>query len=448
MRSLLLGFGLSLAIVSAIGAGCAASDSSGTSGSGGASGGAAGSDGSAATGGLVSGGTDGGGTGGFDPDASCTLFTAEAKQASAAMLFVVDGSASMAESQKWGTAQLATVIAIDKDAFDNMTLGLVRFPASFVTPPPCLCDPSICSLFLPNGVACGVSFLPQVQLADSGTDKSNQGGVRKGIYDYLVANGPVQDPSDASPIYDALVAGYAALDAQTVDRRILVLLTDGGFSCTSLSNPQRSGYFDGACYDWEFPDTVNALLKQHHDDATKPTFTFVVGVPGSDSTGQPQGSYATAPYNMLLALSTYAVSGAHEYVPAGCDASAAFSQTGPAPAAPCHFDMSKTANFDVDKLAGAIAQIRGKALGCLYDLPPPPSSGQTIDKNTVNVVVTIDGTQTQIPQRSDKADPCDTDYCWDYKGDQVEILGKACNDLGAAKIAKVEIFVGCATVIK
>lgn len=450
MRSLLLTLGLSLALGGFVASACAASDSGGGSGGGGSGGislgGSGGApDGSSGSGGLVTGG--GGGSGGLDPDAACAKYSQEAKQASAALLFVVDGSASMSQSQKWGTAQLATVTAIDKDAFDNTSLGLVRFPGSFSTAPYCLCQ-DFCSIVLPNGVACGVSFLPLVQISDSGTQKSNQGGVRKSIYDYLVANGPLSnDPSDSSPIYDALVAGYAALGAQTIDRRVLILLTDGGFSCTSVSNPPRPGYSDGACNDWEYPDTVNALIKKHHDDPAKPVNTFIIGVPGSDSTGAKQGAYATAPYNMLLALSTYAVSGSPETVPTDCDKTLTFSQTGAAPAKPCHIDLSK-GTFNADVLATSIEQIRGKALGCLFDIPTPPP-GEVVDKNKTNVNLTLDGKTETIPKRSDPNDTCATSPCWDFKGEtQVELIGKACEDLSKAKDAKVEIFSGCTQLVK
>ena len=40
----------------------------------------------------------GGGSAGFEPDASCSKFSAEAKQAPVVILFVVDGSASMKDS--------------------------------------------------------------------------------------------------------------------------------------------------------------------------------------------------------------------------------------------------------------------------------------------------------------------------------------------------------------
>ncbi len=363
MRAWVLGLTTAFVTAAAWAPGCATSDNSGTRPGTGGTGLDAGVGGIGGTGGISTDGASGGG-GGLDPDAACALFSAEAKQAPAALLFVVDGSASMSDSQKWGTAQLATIKAIDSDSFDNTALGLVRFPATFVSAPACLFG------LIPT-VACGVSFLPQVPLNDSGVEKSNQGGVRKQIYDYLAApqNGPVTDPSDASPIYDAMVAGYSALEAYNIDQRVMVLITDGGFSCTSLSNPTRPGYSDGLCDDWEYPDTVNALITQKRTDANKPTYTFVIGVPGSNSVGQMQGSYATAPYAMLLALSSYAMSGSPTTVPSGCEGT--FSKNGPPPGLPCHVDLSTAGTFNVDQLAAAIDSIRGKALGCLYDSAGP-----------------------------------------------------------------------------
>lgn len=438
--SLVLGLGAG----AGIGVGCAASTnpSGGAGGTGGA--GAAGGSGGI---GLIG---PGGSGGGFDPDAACAKFTAEAKQQSAAIMFVVDGTASMQDSGKWAAVQLATVDAIDKPGFDDTQLGLMRFPGGFVSPPACLCDPLTCSIILPNGVACGVPVLPQVPLADSGTQKSNQGGVRKSIYDYLAnpSNGPVVDPSDASPIYDSMVQGYARLKAADVDRRILVLITDGGFSCTSVANPPRPGLFDGACFDWEDPVSVTTLIGQNYQDPDKPVFTFVVGVPGSNSTGAMQGSYATAPYTMLRALSVYAFTGAPDLVPAGCDHNINFNMGAPPPASPCHFDLSGGASLDADTLGNTIADIRGKALGCVYDIPAPPP-GETIDLGLVNVNLTLDGNTAALPKRVDPMDTCDAAGCWDLKGTtQIELIGKACSDISNAETAKVDVLVGCQTITK
>ena len=393
-----------------------------------------------------------GGNGGVGGVEECARFTEEANAKPAAMLFVLDKTASMT-GNKWSTAQLATVAAIDKDVFDTMSLGLVTFPSQDVHPPPCLCDPieavfgpGTCTLFIP-GVSCGVSGLPQIPVSFASTNKSNDAtGVRRDMYDYLVANQPLNNMDDGSPIYEALLSGYNALSiVPNVDERMLVLITDGGFSCASLS--MRGGYTDlNGCEDWEFPDNVNQLITTWRTDPMNPVRTFVVGVPGSNSNGQPQGGFDTPPYSMRLALSTYAVSGAPGTVDPNCDSGLTFSPTAGDPVTPCHFDLT-TGTFDANALADTIAQIRGNALGCVYPLPEPPM-GESIDPNQVNVELTIDGVTEQIPRRSDPFDPCLTNACWDYDMDgNVVILGAGCDALSNATNATVEIVVGCATVL-
>jgi hypothetical protein len=437
-------------VVSALYVGCAASDNKkGSSSDGGSSGGSGGS------GGEVTVGPQGGngGSGGLP---ACAKFTAEAEQAPAAMLIVLDMTASMTVASKWSTAQQAVVAAIDKDVFDSMGLGLVTFPPTFTPPPQCVCDyidanvcPGCCSLALPNGVSCGVSGLPQVAMAVAGMDKSNAStGVRHEIYDYLVNHSPVSNEDDGSPAYEAMTSGYSALSLYPgVDKRMLLLITDGGFSCTSLSN--RPGYTDDyGCPDWEHPDVVNQLIVEKRDDPSTPIETFIIGVPGSDSNGQPSGPYATPPYSMKLALSTYAVNGSPDNVDPGCDSGLSFMQNGAPPTNPCHFDLTQ-GQFNANALADAIEAIRGKALGCVYPLPDPPP-GETIDLDLVNVDVTVDGVgPTTIPRRSNPNDTCDTDGCWDYNAqNEVVLIGKTCTDVSEAESAKVDIVVGCETIIK
>lgn len=438
---------MGLVVGTGIGVGCAAGGSNNeTGGQGGEGATGSGAGGTAST---SSGAGGAGGAGG-----ACAKFSAEAKQLPAAMLVVLDMSASMKKAQKWGTAQLAVVSAIDKDVFDSMSLGLVTFPSSFTDPPQCVCDyveqqvGLPCSLAVPNGVSCGFSALPQVAIAPAGKEKSNDNmGVRKKIYDYLVANSPLSNDDDGSPVYDALNAAYNALKAYNIEQRMAVLITDGGFSCTSLS--ARPGYTDGyGCPDWEYPDSVNQLIASARTDAAKPITTFVIGVPGSNSTGAKVDGFDTPPYKMRLALSTYAVSGAPDSVDPACDKGAVFTQNGADPAVPCHIDLAGGAAFDADVLAKAISDIRGKALGCVYDLPDPPP-GEMIDLMLVNVIVTLNGMVTTVPKRSKPDDTCADAPCWDYnaKG-QVEILGKGCADIGGAADAKVEIQVGCNTILK
>lgn len=448
-------FGIGLTVGALASAGCAAGGKNKTTGTGGSTGGggtsAGGSTGGGgATGGGGTGGSTGGSsggsagagglnTGGSGGGEACAKFTAEANQAPAALLFALDMSGSMTTQNKWGTAQLSTVAAIDADVFDSMTLGVVTFPTSTVTGPDCIFN---------FQVTCGVSALPQVAMAPAGKDKSNApSGVRHDIYQYLSSHAPLNSMDDGSPIYDGMAAGYAALELQKIERRILVVITDGGFSCTSLSN--RTGYLDGnGCSDWEIPDTVNDLIIKHRTDPVKPIYTFIVGLPGSNSSGNKDGPYDTPPYHMKLALSTYAVNGSPDTVDPACSKDAKYVKNGGDPALPCHIDLSSGNAFNPDALATAIQTIRGKALGCVYDLPTPPD-GQTIDKDFVNVTTTLDGTASDLKKRKDPNDNCAADGCWDYNvGGQVQILGKSCEDLSKATKATVDIKVGCMTIIK
>ncbi len=443
-------FFLGVATVSA--AGCAAGKQS-TS----ASGGSGGAGTAASTGTGPSTGTFGSTTGSSTgTNMTCAKFTAQGKQASTAMLFVLQRSASMNTSGKWAAAQQAVVAAIDQDSFNSLSLGMVTFPQNYVPPPDCLCEAecgttcsdSLCQALIGQGVSCGVGGLPEVAISPAGTMKSNaSSGVRHDIYQFLVNHQPNNDPNNGAPIYDAMVSGFGALKLQTVEKRILVLVTDGGFSCTSLSMPNRPGYFDGACNDWEEPATVNALITSERTDPSTPINTFIIGLPGSNTNGGMTGSWANAPYPMLLALSTYAVSGSPSTIDPTCDSTAMFTQTGQAPAKPCHLDLSAGA-FDATKLASAINAIRGAALGCTYGLPDPPP-GQTIDLNEVNVEITQMGMTTTLPRRSNPTDMCTNDGCWDYDANNnVQLIGKACGDATTGVTTEVDIQVGCMTIIK
>ena len=127
----------------------------------------------------------------------------------------------------------------------------------------------------------------------------------------------------------------------------------------------------------------------------------------------------------------------------------AFKKTGADPAVPCHFDMT-TGTFNAQALTDVVNKIRGQALGCVYQVPNV--EGGTVDPGLVNVDVNLDGKAGQIPKRPDNStDACTTDGCWDYTDSsktQIELLGKACNDVKNASSAKVQIEVGCQTLLK
>ncbi|HEY4239863.1 MAG TPA: hypothetical protein VGM88_08605 [Kofleriaceae bacterium] len=375
--------------------------------------------------------------------AACAKFTAEAQTAPAAMLVVLDRSASMAQVGKWDAARTAVTQALDEDAFDSVSLGLLTYPE-----PTSVAGPA-CIFNFP--IYCSVAVDPQIAVALAGTDKSTDAsGVRHDIHAYLSSTDPeTADESDSSPMYAALNGAYEFVRTVTgVDKRMVMLITDGGGSCTSISNPQRVAYTDGnGCPDWEEPPTVSALIAAARTDPTAPTETFVIGVPGSDSNGAQVGGYDTPPYSMRLALSTYAVTGSPDTVDPACDASTPFTQAGSDPAHPCHVDLSNNATFDAAALATAISTLRGQALGCSYALPLSPD-GTLVDRSEVNVVLTVDGVPNTLPKRGNPADSCAATPCWDYdmQGD-VELIGSACTEVEQATMAKVEIDVGCTTIV-
>ncbi len=381
------------------------------------------------------------------PDVACATYSTEAKQTPAALMIVLDRSSSMITNGKWGAAVQAIVKAIDADALDHMAIGLLAYPAFPVTSPACI---GAARILVPQ-VSCGVPVIPQVPLMDSGKEKTaGASGPRKEIYKWLADHSPDTTQTDASPGYDALATALKALQAHPlVGKRLLLFITDGGFSCTSVSSPTRPGYLDGfGCADWEYPDTVVKLLKDAAGHATAPVSTFVIGVPGSDSIGEKQGPYDTAPYHMRLALSSYAYAGSPSTVDAACDGKS-FSKDGLDPASPCHYDMTKGA-FDANALAAVIDGIRGKVLGCTYQLPKVDDKNQVINKDKVNVRIAIDGAAPlMVPKRKDPSDACASSPCWDWNpAGEVELLGKACAMVKGAKNVKVEIVVGCFTILK
>jgi hypothetical protein len=321
-----------------------------------------------------------------------------------------------------------------------MSVGLLAAPGpGNVSGPECLFG-------LP--VPCVVPSSPQVALQEVGSGSSSQAGsLRAKVKSWLQGNGPTSGgflDADASPLYDATVQSLAALKAWPVDgKRLLLIVSDGSLSCTSLSN--RSAFQDAnGCPDWENPQNFVSLLQGAHNDTAKPVLSFVVGVPGAD-TYDPSGA-TYPPYHMRAALSAIAYAGAPEFVDPACTGKT-FAQGDPDPAVPCHFDMTKSA-LDSQNLASVIAQVRGKALGCVFELPEPENGGQ-VDTSLVNVQMNVGTGPQDIPRRSDPGDLCTGDYCWDYNGEgKIELIGKACDDLTSAPKAAVSVVAGCKTNFK
>ena len=230
------------------------------------------------------------------------------------------------------------------------------------------------------------------------------------------------------------------------------MVTDGGGSCTSISVPQRPYIYDkNMCPDWELPTNISTMITKWRTDPSTPINTFVVGVPGSDSTGQTIGAYDTPPYSMLLALSTYAVAGSPSTVDPTCDQSLMWTATGGNPAHPCHIDLSNGNNFNAGALAkrhrqpprrrrsAAPTRCRPRTAGPDHR----PRRGQR-DRGHQQGATTIPQAHQRIGYVPDGAGLLGLRR---GRGRWI-LIGVTCADVSTSAMAKVEVDVGCTTVTR
>ena len=373
----------------------------------------------------------------FGDAGSCVTASYVAEQAPLAIVVVMDKSDSMATNNKWAFASQAIVQALDQQVFDTVHLGLLAAPSSTVTGPACVFG---------FAVGCGLPTWPQVSLQMAGVETSfDTTGVRREMKDWLNTNSP-GGGLDGTPMYDALQNAYGAIQGWPEQgKRAIIVVTDGSFSCTSLSNPLRPNFMDGnGCPDWEHPQNMVQLAQQYEQDTTFPVLTFVIGVPGSD-TYDPT-AVTQPPYYMRGALSSIALAGAPAFMSPTCNAVIPFTDPGSNPTESCHFDMTQ-GNFSVQAVADAISVVRGQTVGCTYALPDPPGG---LEITEVNVRSTVDGNVEDLARRSDPSNLCDTaPGCWDYDAAQenVELIGAACDAVMAGQSVQVDVILGCQTIV-
>jgi len=373
----------------------------------------------------------------FGDGGSCVTASYVAEQAPLAIIVVMDKSDSMATNNKWAFAAQAIVQALDQQVFDSVHIGLLAAPHASVAGPACVFG---------FQVGCGVPPFPQVSLQLAGLETSNDPtGVRREIKDWLTVNTP-GGGLDGTPMHDALSVAYLSVQSWPEQgKRAVLVVTDGSFSCTSLSSPLRPNFMDGnGCPDWEHPQNMVQLAQQNEQDATQPVLTFVIGVPGADT--YDPSAVTQPPYYMRGALSSIALAGAPAYMSPTCDSSIPFTAPGSNPTESCHFDMTQ-GNFTVQAVADAISVVRGQTVGCTYALPDPPG-GLVVTE--VNVRSTVDGDVVDLARRADPSNECDTaPGCWDYDGAQenVELIGAACDAVMTGQSVQVDVILGCQTIV-
>ncbi len=354
------------------------------------------------------GGDDGGGGGGglFASDGApnqaplgdsgCATSVADAQREPAYLMFVLDGSDSMAQENKWtaATGALTSIFAEMQTAADpGVAAGLIVFPASG--------GPYPASGDVP------LAFVDAKQ--DAALDTRLMSGLALG-----------------TPTESAMQGGYGELETFQPEapllpngKKVLILITDGvpTDACASLLGGGNDS--SNACVMLAASELAEAASKGG------PIETFVIGVGEFPSKSAGQFDPAFLGY----------VAQAGGTGPAGCNPGETSSLTDL-----CYFEIdpsTSTASALQAKFQTALDAIRGKVVTCTFPLQST-GLGQI---NPALVNVEVNGTTIlQDPKNGwtydDPANPT-----------AVVLNGAACT--GATTVsAKVQIVVGCATMVK
>jgi hypothetical protein len=368
----------------------------------GSSGGSSGSSSGGGDGSVINFG-DGGGPeeGGSLGDAGCATATAKATKTPVYMLFILDGSGSMTQNNKWpaATAALEAIFAnMQMNADTGIGVGLLVFSDSKDKtggngPYP---EPTV---DVPINIV-GTAQQSALDTRLSGT------------------------PRNGTPTGTAMQGGYSELESYVNmtplppgGQKVLVLITDGVPTDNCAQN--------GGSY------TSNACVVEAGGELTKaspqgPILTFVIGV----------GVYPSTDLTNFDPSFLGNVAQAGGTGPKGCNP----NENTAGATDLCYFEVDPTAGSQAateTAFENAINAIRGQVVSCTFPLNVNPEAG-TLDPTKVNV--TVDG--TTVPQSA-------TDG-WSYNNptDPTAIVfnGAACTSLKSDTMANVQIVLGCATV--
>jgi hypothetical protein len=334
-------------------------------------------------------------------DAGCATGSAQAKRQPVYLLFVLDGSGSMNQDNKWTSVRpaLTSIFSqMETSADTGVAAGLIVFSDTL--------DPTTGTGPYPSSVDVPIGFVNAAQQA--ALDKRLTGGAQ-----------------NSTPTHAALTGGYGELEKfvataplQPGGKKVLVLITDGVPSDDCMTLPIIGNYATNPCI-----ELAGTELKQSSIE------TFVVGV----------GDFGAASFFGLggidpTFLGTLAQAGGTG--PTGCNPSDTTSTSGL-----CYFEIdpstAPTATQLQQSFETALNAIRGQVISCTFPLQSS-DLGQA-DPSHVNVEV---GGKTilQDPKNG---------WTFDNPTTPTEILlhGAACSSAQGNLSAQVSIVVGCATQI-
>lgn len=270
---------------------------------------------------------------------------------------------------------------------------------------------------LPDDVALGVNFYPNVQQEDTTcllnrvavpiTLLAGPGSKARGAWETALDE---VEPVGATPTNGAYRFGLTQLSSSKLPgNRFLLLITDGTPTCT----------LDCMCTEDNEPVDSQPLLDEAAAALSDGIRTFVIGSPGSEDTR-----------DVLSRLAR--VGGTAE---AGC------SDDDPTY---CHFDMTTEPDL-AGGLARALDQIAVDLRSCEYAIPAPPR-GQTLDAERVNVLYTPNGGTTETIARDPSATECNQGWQYTADGRNITLCGDACAAVRANPSSTIEVLFGCQTI--
>ncbi len=382
------------------------SSGSGSSGGGssGASGSSSGGNGSGSSSGIVFNLDAGASSGGEDASCAGVTATATATEQPVYMLFILDGSGSMGQNNKW-TAATGAIDAIFTDmqtkADPGVGAGLIVFSDKN--------DSTGGNGPYPTTADVPVAFVDSTQAGKligrtASPDKQNGG----------------------TPTGTALTGGYGELGSFTPvtplppgGKKVLVLITDGVPTDNCSTNGDGSdNYPANAC-------VVQAAGQLTLASPQGPIETFVIGV------GTIPGDFQNYDPYFLGALAQAGGS-----APAGCNP----KENTAGATDLCYFNVDPTGSSTATQTAfeNAINAIRGKvvSLSCTFKLNP--SDAGTIDPSKVNVIVNGAPVPPGLPNGWTYDNPSDPT--------SVTLNGTSCAEVTSTTTATVSIELGCATI--
>jgi hypothetical protein len=331
-----------------------------------------------------------------DEDAACAVQGARSRRTNAILQLLLDRSGSMASVPPTPAGETRSKLVITRDALiqslvllpDSAAVGLSYYPA-LATPPECAGIMGTCCVN-------GEQVVP-IGLLDM------LGSTQRTSLETTLAG--VTTTGD-TPTYEAFVHSVGVVRTSPLEgSKFVVLLTDG-----APNTPPA------ACLPTTTP-VATALIEVVQRAFQQRVSTFIIGSPGSES--------ARASLSRMAEAGGTARRGCNH---AGPDY--------------CHFDMATTADFAVS-LSEALRQITERVVACSFDVPEPPT-GETLDRNKVNVQYTSGGGDVYDVFRDDST-ACSGG--WRYEGDRIELCPEMCALVTADPDAAVDILFGCQTKI-